>query len=1111
MKKQLYLLIAAFLCCIQCSKAQPAFFNSITVTEPHNLAQTNFPVLITVNTQVLITAGQMLATGADIRFATDTSCPIAATFLDYYIESGINTATTRIWVRLPSLAAGATDVLYMFYGNPTATPVSSFTATFPNAITVTSGNNVTLTGTQNIGWLQVDAGGTLNVQAGATLTVMAERVIINGTVEGLGRGHAGAPLSGTGTGPGAGTPSSNLASGAGGGSYGGVGGTGGLDAGDFPGVGGPIYGTPSGTDIAMGSGGGGATSVGGAGGGCISFYSNDMTLTGTINMRGVTPPTNASSGGGGGAGGGVLIHARSLNGSGTVNANGGGGSDGTSSANDGGGGGGGGRIKFFVSNTPTVITNVAGGPGGIFGTQAPGQPGGAGTANTIATTFTPLVVGVQNPAFVTPTVAITANPGTNACPGGSVTFTATPTNGGTSPTYQWYKNGILQPGTGSTYTSNSFTNGNTIIAVMQTTGACTNTPTATSNTLTMTVLPTVTPDVTITANPGATICPGNSVTFTALPINAGTPTYQWFRNNVLQAATGNTFTDNTLTNGNTVKVVITPVGVCPSTPTDTSNIVTMTVNPNVTPDVTIASDLGTSICAGAAVTFTAVPTNAGTPTYQWFKNNVLQAATGNTFTDNTLANGNTIRSVITAVGVCTTTPIDSSNIITMTVTPNVTPDVTVAVAPATTICFGGTAIFTATPTNGGGTPTYQWFKNNVLQAATGTTYSDNNITNGSIIKAVLTSSEQCVTATTDTSANITMTITPSTATLAGATGTTETDNENVSGNVQVHYSDCDLIAAIAQTGVSPVSGATSVSVTIDNTVSTFNNAPYVQRHYDIVPATAPSISTGTITLYALQSEFDAYNAVNGGYPDLPTGGVDNGNVKITQYHGTGTAPGNYTGAAELIIPAVSWDATNNWWVMTFPVTGFSGFYIHTAWTNNPLAITLVSVHATNIGSTNRIDWETATEATGDAFALERSVDGRTFTSLMDIPANGTPSKYKYNDERAVAGINYYRIKLTDLSGDVRYSNVVTARVNGDNAFSVQAYPNPAKDKLTITTTGDHADNGNIIITDMIGRVMSAISFTGEHMQVDISHLGAGNYIIKYTDDVRTSTIKVTKQ
>ena len=168
--------------------------------------------------------------------------------------------------------------------------------------------------------------------------------------------------------------------------------------------------------------------------------------------------------------------------------------------------------------------------------------------------------------------------------------------------------------------------------------------------------------------------------------------------------------------------------------------------------------------------------------------------------------------------------------------------------------------------------------------------------------------------------------------LAGAPGTTETQfTTDILASTEVRYvPDCDLMAVVAPTGASPISGNFTVSVTIDDSVLTYNGSPYVPRHYNVESLGFPGTATATITLYAYQSEFDAYNvyAAANGFPLMPTGGVDNGNVAITQYHGTAIYPNNYQGPGILITPAVSWDATNNWWVMTFPVTGLSGFFVH---------------------------------------------------------------------------------------------------------------------------------------------------------------------------------------
>ena len=113
------------------------------------------------------------------------------------------------------------------------------------------------------------------------------------------------------------------------------------------------------------------------------------------------------------------------------------------------------------------------------------------------------------------------------------------------------------------------------------------------------------------------ICEGTSVTFTATPTNGGTPSYQWYLNGAPAGLDQDTYSFIPA-NGDQVYVEMTSNLTCVSGNPATSTTTTMIVNP-VLP-VSVASPDQNNVCAGTSVTFTATPTNGGTPSYQWYLN-----------------------------------------------------------------------------------------------------------------------------------------------------------------------------------------------------------------------------------------------------------------------------------------------------------------------------------------------------------------------------------------------------------------------------------------------------------------------------------------------------------
>jgi Domain of unknown function (DUF2341)/Secretion system C-terminal sorting domain len=424
----LFILLACFFLKPSAQLSGWSYKTVVSPMETSGVTRSNFQVRYVFDSQTLIGNGKLQANGGDLRFA-DVCGTI---FYPYWIESGLNTAQTVVWVKVPVIPANSTISLYMFYGNNAAPDGNNFAATFPGAIR-TNGSNLTLTGALTADFVWVEANDTIFTTAGASLSLSGLRKLridATGQINGVGRGFQGPAINTIGTGPGGGGTSTN--SGCGGGSYAGVGGTGGLDAGDTPGTGGAAYGTAAGTDCQLGSSGGSGTgiSTGGNGGGALDVNAEYVEINGSIAMNGRTAAVDGTGrGGGGGAGGCILITCAEATGTGSLSATGGNGGFGTSTANDSGGGGGGGRIKSFSQAAwpGTLTQTVTGGIGGPNGTAAPGQPGGAGSTSNLVQAYSPvnptIFVGSEMTTTATGEITSTA---TAVCIGASLVLDATP-------------------------------------------------------------------------------------------------------------------------------------------------------------------------------------------------------------------------------------------------------------------------------------------------------------------------------------------------------------------------------------------------------------------------------------------------------------------------------------------------------------------------------------------------------------------------------------------------------------------------------------------------------------------------------------------------------------
>lgn len=214
---------------------------------------------------------------------------------------------------------------------------------------------------------------------------------------------------------------------------------------------------------------------------------------------------------------------------------------------------------------------------------------------------------------VTPTISINT-PTISVCQGQTVMFTATSTNGGGSPTYQWMVNGTIVGANSPSFSSSSLNNNDVISCQLISSISCITANNIASNTITMNIDPVLNPNLTISQSANQ-ICAGDPVNFSSVVTGAGTnPVYKWFVNNELVGTNSPSFSSTALQNGDAVYCVVFTNSSCAVTNQDVSNILVTTVVENAT----ISLTGNTLTCL--------TPAN----TYQWYNCSNNEAIVGAT-------------------------------------------------------------------------------------------------------------------------------------------------------------------------------------------------------------------------------------------------------------------------------------------------------------------------------------------------------------------------------------------------------------------------------------------------------------------------------------------------
>ncbi len=329
----------------------------------------------------------------------------------------------------------------------------------------------------------------------------------------------------------------------------------------------------------------------------------------------------------------------------------------------------------------------------------------------------------------------------------------------------------------------------------------------------------------------------------------------------------------------------------------------------------------------------------------------------------------------------------------------------------------------------------------------------------------------------------------------------------------------------------------------------------MRRHFKVTTTAAPTTGVDVALFFSDQEYIDLKNdAFNSNIP-YPNPGYECANdddvysfagLYVTKYsganedgdymnnlaggiykvYGDNTTPylpltkGEYTGSNTGFQSIYGGSQTHHYVQLT--VTEFSEFWLHGSSHGEALPVQMIFFQADAINNSYiRLTWATAIEVNNKGFDVERSIDGQTWTKVSFVEGHNnatTQNNYSYNDMDVTAGIvYYYRLKQVDNDGAFEYTDIVTAKLNGETTFSVKDFiPNPTMDKTNLIITAVKDQEISVVFYNIVGQKVlesnTMVNKGANQLEFSLEKLAAGTYtaVVSAANEVYTKKIVLTK-
>jgi hypothetical protein len=181
-----------------------------------------------------------------------------------------------------------------------------------------------------------------------------------------------------------------------------------------------------------------------------------------------------------------------------------------------------------------------------------------------------------------------------------------------------------------------------------------------------------------------------------------------------------------------------------------------------------------------------------------------------------------------------------------------------------------------------------------------------------------------------------------------------------------------------------------------------------------------------------------------------------------------------------------------------------------------LPIKLLSFQGSLTNNKAQLQWSVAENENGNYFEVQKSVDGKNFTSIgLVFTSNETETKYAFKEGSDLVGTSYYRLKIVNKDRSVVYSKIVVLRNENPIVGNSLVVLHNQGSAVTLNYTASKAGVYKINIYSMSGAKLfaSGISmqsgFNAASLNVD-GLISGGVYVLELVNGTDRNSTKFIK-